>query len=143
MNLSTFAETYLQIAKPTSADFEMELALKPGFALSLCKFVDKNFETYDYQFESNGVTKSIKLLNETANTNVRIELLTKFEATYIEVHEYVNDTVTFTHKQAYESFNEFKKALNNITELYTDAKKETLSSMAKSIICTSDKETHK
>lgn len=122
ISLSKYADISMRTCKPMTSDFEISLGLPELHSRQLSKFVDSLFETYDFDFNDNGIVKSMKLYNESNDKTVTITL---HESTCLIdnvkklcVTEHVDNTLTFFEEHKYSCFTEFKECLHTISNKY-------------------------
>lgn len=121
-SLSSFAEALLKTSTPMISDIEVGLNLSETYSRELSNFINRTFTTHEFEFNNNGIVRSVKLFNEDNRRHVDISINESANllnsSKHFTVTEYVNDVIKFSTDVEYTSLNELKDSLSMITKEY-------------------------
>ena len=121
-SLSSFAEALLKTSTPMISDIEVGLNLSETYSRELSNFINRTFTTHEFEFNNNGIVRSVKLFNEDSRRYVDIVINESANllnsSKHFTVTEYVNDVIKFSTDVEYTSLNELKDSLSMITKEY-------------------------
>lgn len=121
-SLSSFAEALLKTSTPMISDIEVGLNLSETYSRELSNFINRTFTTHEFEFNNNGIVRSVKLFNEDSRRHVDIAINESANllnsSKHFTVTEYVNDVIKFSTDVEYTSLNELKDSLSMITKEY-------------------------